>query len=218
VDESVDAFRQRYRSELIGARYNGWAHLAFTVGMTAVLIAWCASQLHEVGAWEWLTVPITFLYANIAEYLGHRGPMHHPRRGLAAVFERHTRQHHRFFTETRMPVDGSRDFKAVLFPPVLVTFFLLAFGAPVALLVAWLFSANVGWLFALTGTAYFLNYELLHFAYHQPADSWISRLPGMAWLRRHHSLHHDQRLMTRLHFNISYPIGDWLFGTLERRR
>ena len=218
MDDSVDAFRQRYRSELIGPRYNGWAHLAFTVGLSVALITWSASQLHQVSAWEWLAVPITFLYANIAEYFGHRGPMHHPRPGLAAVFERHTRQHHRFFTDTRMPVDGSRDFKAVLVPPVLVSFFLIAFGAPVALLVAWLFSANVGWLFALTGTAYFLNYELLHFAYHQPEDSWISRLPGIAWLRRHHTVHHDQQRMTRLHFNISYPIGDWLFGTLDRRK
>lgn len=216
MEESVDHFRAHYRSTLIGPRYRGWAHFAFTVSVTSALIALGISQLEHVRPWEWLTVPLTFLYANIAEYLGHRGPMHHPRRSLGLVFERHTRQHHRFFTDTRMEFDSPRDFKAVLFPPVLVTFFLLAFGTPVALLLGWLTTTNVAWLFAITGTAYFLNYELLHFAYHTPANSWISSLPGMAALRRHHTLHHDQGLMTSHHFNITYPIADWLFGTLHR--
>jgi hypothetical protein len=216
VEDSVDAFRTHYRQQFIGARYRGWAHFAFTFGVTTALIVFCLSRLDNVRPWEWLTIPLTFLYANIAEYLGHRGPMHHPRRGLGAVFERHTRQHHRFFTDARMQFDSSRDFKAVLFPPVLVIFFLLAFGTPVALLLGWLTTANVAWLFALTGTAYFLNYELLHFAYHTPPDSWLSRLPGLAVLRRHHTLHHDQSLMSSHHFNITYPIADRLFGTLQR--
>lgn len=216
MDISVDRFRDQYRETYIAPGYRGWAHFAFTCSISLAIILLCASQLEDVRPLEWLAVPLTFLYSNIAEWLGHRGPMHHPRRGLRAVFERHTRQHHRFFTEARMQFDSSRDFKAVLFPPVLVIFFLLAFGTPVALLLGWVFSANVAWLFALTGTAYFLNYELLHFAYHTPPDSWVARLPGMGRLRRHHTLHHDPRLMSNYHFNITYPIADWLFGTLYR--
>lgn len=216
MNESVDAFRKKYRAELIGPNYHGWLHFAFTVSMTLGLITFSMLQLSRVMPWEWLTIPLTFLYANFAEYFGHRGPMHHLRTGLGKVFERHTRQHHRFFTEARMEFGSSRDFKAVLFPPVLVTFFLFAFGTPVALLLSWLISSNVGWLFAITGTAYFLNYELLHFAYHLPQDHWIARLPVMAALRRHHTIHHDQSLMVNYHFNITYPIADWLMGTLHR--
>lgn len=216
MSESVDAFRERYRAELIGARYSGWLHFAFTVSMTLGLIVLCARQLSQITPWEWLTVPLTFFYANFAEYFGHRGPMHHLRPGLGKIFERHSKQHHRFFTESRMEFGNSRDFKAVLFPPILVTFFLLAFGTPVALLLSWLISSNVAYLFAITGTAYFLNYELLHFAYHLPPTHWIARLPVMAALRRHHTLHHDQNLMVHYHFNITYPIADWLMGTLHR--
>jgi hypothetical protein len=214
--ESVAAYRTGYRETQIGPRYDGWLHFAFTLSMTGVTIVACASRLHDVSWRELITVPLTFLYANFAEYFGHRGPMHHPRRWLHIIFERHTRQHHRFFTDECMAFDSPRDFKAVLFPPVMVTFFLFVFGAPVALLLAWISTPNVAWLFALTGTAYFLNYELLHFAYHLPPQHVVSRLPGMRVLRRHHTLHHDQALMSNYHFNITYPVADWALGTLYR--
>lgn len=216
MSQSVAAYREQYRRQYIGAHYQGWLHFAFTVTLACVIIVFCATRLHALRPWEWLSVPLTFVYANFAEYFGHRGPMHHPRPGLRKIFERHTHQHHRFFTQSHMAFDSARDFKAVLFPPILVSFFLLAFGSPIALLLAWLFGANVAYLFALTGTAYFLNYELLHFAHHLPQDHFIARLPIMRTLRRHHTLHHDQALMSHYNFNITYPLADWLMGTSYR--
>jgi hypothetical protein len=214
--DTVTEFRDHYRRHHIGKSYSGIAHLSFTSGACLAAMAFCISRLHAVSAWEWLTVPLTFLFANLAEHAGHRVPMHHPRRGLRLVFERHTRQHHRFFTPERMQFDGVRDYKAVLFPPVLLLFFIICFAVPVGLPLALLTSANVGWLFALTAVGYFLNYEWLHFSYHTPPDSWVARLPGIAALRRHHTRHHDQALMSHYNFNISYPIADRLFGTLYR--
>lgn len=212
----VQEFRDDYRGRHIGRRYSGIAHLCFTSGACIAAVAFCASRLHEVRWWEWLTVPVTFLFANLVEHAGHRGPMHHPRRGLGLVFERHTRQHHRFFTPQHMAFDGTRDFKAVLFPPVLLLFFFGCFAIPVGIPLALLTTPNIGWLFALTSVAYFLNYEWLHFAYHTPQDSWVARLPGVALLRRHHTLHHDHALMSHYNFNITYPIADRLLGTLYR--
>lgn len=216
--DRVSLYRAQFRREEIGARYSGPAHLALTSGCCLAVIIGCALQLHAVTPLQWLTVPATFVYANLAEYFGHRGPMHHPRRGLRLIFHRHTEQHHRFFTHQRMPFDSARDYKAVLFPPVMLLFFFGGFGTPVGLLLGLLLSANVGWLFALTATAYFLNYELLHFCYHTRPDSWIARLPGMETLRRLHTTHHDPSLMTHHNFNITYPIGDYLFGTLWGRQ
>lgn len=218
MSDSTTQFREAYRQKYIGPNYSGRAHFAFTSAVSLGLIAWAVTRLHEVQPLEWLAVPLTFVYSNFSEYFGHRGPMHHPRPGLGKIFERHTRQHHVFFTSERMQFDSSRDYKAVLFPPILVTFFLIAFGTPIALLLTKLFSSNVGWLFAITGTAYFFNYELLHYAYHTPPDSWISRLPGMAAMRRHHTQHHDQSLMSHKNFNITYPIADWVMGTLHRSK
>jgi hypothetical protein len=216
MNEPASNYRAHYRRQFIGRHYQGWLHFAFTVTMAGSVIAFCASQLHAVSRWEWATVPLTFLYANVAEYFGHRGPMHHRRAGLAKIYERHACQHHVFFTDQAMQYDGMRDWKAVLFPPLLVTFFLAGFGTPVALLLAWLGTPNIAYLFGLTGVAYFLSYELLHFTYHLPPAHLVARLPGMRSLRRHHTIHHDPKLMARHNFNITYPICDWLFGTTYR--
>jgi hypothetical protein len=216
MSQPVAEFRQAYRREHIGRRYSGIAHFCFTSLACLGAIAFCISRLHAVQWWEWLTVPATFLFANFAEHAGHRGPMHHPRRGLGLVFERHTRQHHRFFTPEQMAFEGVRDFKAVLFPPVLLLFFIVCFALPVGIPLALLTTANIGCLFAITAVGYFLNYEWLHFSYHTAEDSWIARLPGIARLRQHHTLHHDQALMSHYNFNITYPIADYVLGTLYR--
>lgn len=213
---AVATFRHRYRQEQVGTRYRGWLHLGFTVTVCVLVIGWCVAGLEQIEPLEWLTVPVTFLYANLVEYFGHRGPMHHPKRGLRLIFERHTLQHHRFFREDAMAFEGPRDFKAVLFPPALILFYLGGFAVPAGLLVSWLFSANTALLFVATAIAYFLNYEILHFAYHAPRASWLARLPMMARLRRLHTLHHRADLMQRYNFNITYPIGDQIFGTLYR--
>lgn len=61
----------------------------------------------------------------------------------------------------------------------------------------------------------YLNYELLHFCYHLDEHHWGARLPFMARPRRFHTVHHNRRLMSRYNFNITYPIGDALFGTIH---
>jgi hypothetical protein len=212
----VEEFRAEYRRDHVPPHYRGALHLLFTFGVGGAALAICISRLADVQPLEWLTVPLTFLYANLAEYWGHRGPMHHRTRGLGLVYERHTRQHHRFFTHVAMPVDSLRDLRAVLFPPILMVFFLAAFALPVALLLASFTSGNVGWLFAATSLAYFLNYEVLHLVYHLPDRYAVARWPLVGRLRRLHQDHHDPRLMARFNFNITYPIGDRLFDTRYR--
>jgi len=170
-------------------------------------------MLENVSPFEWLTIPLTFLYANLSEYLGHRGPMHKKTRFLGAVFQRHTIEHHAFFTDQATCVESTQDYKAVLFPPILLIFFIGGFALPVGALLYFLISPNVCFLFVLVAVLYFLNYELLHFAYHNDPESWLGRLPFMSSLRQHHLTHHNRRLMTRCNFNITYPICDYLFGT-----
>jgi len=171
-------------------------------------------MLESISPLEWLTIPLTFLYANLSEYLGHRGPMHHKTRFLGLLFERHSIEHHAFFTDQATTFDSSQDFKAVLFPPVMLLFFNGCFALPAGALLYFLVSPNVCFLFMLTAMLYFLNYELLHFAYHMDPDSRVGRFPFMHRLRRHHTNHHNRRLMTRYNFNITYPICDYLFGTV----
>lgn len=218
LPEAVARYRAQYRATEIPANYRGTGHALFTFGVVPVLLAACLWQIEAVRPLEWLAVPLSLLYANLAEYVGHRWPMHRPFRGLGLIYQRHAGQHHRFFTHEAMRIESRRDFRALLFPPVMVVFFFGGFAAPVwFLLEAWV-SANVAWLFIASGIAYYLNYEILHTAYHLPPTHWLARLPGVAGLAWLHRAHHDPRLMASRNFNITYPLCDWLLGTLHRPR
>jgi hypothetical protein len=216
TSDAVQVFREDYRREHVPPHYKGWLHLLFTFGIGGCAFTWCVLQVEAVRPMEWLALPLTILYANLAEYWGHRGPMHHLKRGLRLVYERHTRQHHRFFTAEAMPIDGLRDLRAVLFPPILMTFFITAFALPAGLLLGWIATPNVAWIFVATSLGYFLNYEFLHLAYHLPPAHPIARWPLIGRLKLLHQAHHDPRLMAHYNFNITYPIADALFGTLKR--
>jgi hypothetical protein len=202
----IAEFRARTRAELLGPRYSGWLHFGFVNALALSVIAFAAMQLQHPRR-SLLTVPITFLYANLVEWLAHRGPMHNRRRLLGLVFERHTLMHHHFFTHDSMQLESTRDFKMVLFPPVLLIFFFGLFALPIGLLLKLLAGVNVAALFVITAMSYYLLYEWLHLGYH---------LGLGGGLRRHHQSHHDPRNMNRTNFNITFPICDRLFGTHER--
>jgi hypothetical protein len=216
VPARVVAFRDEYRAGEIPASYRPWLHVAITFGGSSLALVACLLMLDDVRPLEWLAVPATFLYANLVEYVGHRWPMHRPFPLLRLVYRRHAGQHHRYFEHDSMALEGPRDLRAVLFPPVLVVFFFGVFGAPLWWVANVAFGANVAWLVAATALGYFLNYEILHLAHHA-TPAWQRRLPFLARLARRHRAHHDPTLMTQRHFNITYPIGDWLFGTGDRK-
>lgn len=213
---ATEAFREEFRRNNLSPSYSGPLHLSLTVGVTLAAMLASIAMLGRVQPLEWLTIPVTFLYGNLAEYLGHRGPMHHKTRLLALIYQRHAVEHHNFFTEEDTTFDSSRDYYAVLFPPIMLLFFFGCFALPVGVALYLLLTPNVAFLFILASAAYFLNYELLHFAYHMDEKSWVSRLPFIRVLRRHHTVHHDRRLMSRYNFNITYPIFDVIFGTVYR--
>lgn len=214
--EQIASFREAYRRDEIPAGYSPRGHLAFTFGFGSLCLLTAVLMVDALQPLELLVVPLAFLYANLAEYLGHRFPMHHPFRGLRLIYKRHAGQHHRFFTHEHMPFDGLRDLRAVLFPPLLVVFFFGGFAFPVWWLLSVVASENVAWLFIATGIAYYLNYEILHLAYHLPPQHPIARLGLVRRLHWLHQQHHDPRRMAHINFNISYPLCDWLFGTLVR--
>jgi hypothetical protein len=139
--------------------------------------------------------------------------MHRRARGLGRVYERHTLQHHRFFTHEAIGFESSRDFKMVLFPPVLLVFFLGGIATPLGALCFLLLSPNAGWLFVATAVGYFLAYEVLHFCHHLPEGHPVTRWPLLGALRRHHQRHHGPG---HTNFNLTLPLCDWLFGTMWR--
>lgn len=218
ANKHVNDFRKEFRkNRLSGRLYSGWLHFAFTSAVALSVVGYSLAHLERVSWAELSVVPITFVYANLVEYWGHRGPMHRRMRFLQIIFQRHTEEHHRYYTHDAMDALDHRDFGIVLFPPVMIVFFFGLFSVPIALLLGHFVTTNVGYLFLATGMAYFLNYEWFHFAYHMPEGSWLRRLPFMATFRRLHAAHHDPRMMSQFNFNITWPIGDFVFGTYRRR-
>lgn len=216
IPSTVTEFRKTYRASQLSPYYSGLLHFSFTNLMSLAVIAFSISKLHAITGIQWLTVPLTFLYANWVEYTGHKGPMHHPTRFLSILFQRHTLEHHQFFTHDAMAYESTRDYKMVLFPPVMILFFIGLHAVPVGAVLYYLFSPNVAFLFASTSIGYFLTYEWLHFSYHLREDSRIGRFPFMKRLRRLHTQHHNPALMSDYNFNITFPICDALFGTRYR--
>jgi hypothetical protein len=214
--DRVDTFREGYRATRIPRRYRGGLHLALTTSLALAAVAFAASHLAAPTLAEWTTVPASFLVANVAEYLGHRFPMHHRTPGLTALFDRHVATHHRFFVARRMHGRDARDWHVTLFPPVLVLFFLGALATPIGAALYFLVSPNVGWLFACTGVSYFVTYEWMHLAYHAAPTFLFGRVPLLGALSRHHQVHHDPVHMGRHNFNITFPIVDVLVGTRWR--
>jgi hypothetical protein len=210
------AFRDEYRKRAIGPRYSGWLHFAFTTIACLAAIGFALSRVRQPSVLELATVPIAFLIANAAEYFGHKGPMHRAAPGLRLIFQRHTLDHHHFFTHESMACESSRDFQIMLFPPILLIFFFGAIAGPLAALLFFFVSANAGWLFLAVGMGYFLTYEWLHFCYHLTPDSRVGRIGVVRALRRHHATHHDLAKMGRYNFNITFPICDSVFGTTYR--
>jgi len=210
--EKTERFRAAHREE-IGPRYDGRVHFAV---LNLVLPSVIVASLARVAApslRELAIVPVAFVIANLAEYLGHRYPMHRAMWRLERLCHRHAGMHHRFFTHRAMRADSHRDWAAVLFPPVLLLFFLGAIATPIGVALFVFSSSNTGFLFVATAAAYFLLYEWLHLAYHQPDDSFVGRRAIVRVLRRHHMTHHDPARMTRVNFNITFPICDFVFGT-----
>ncbi|MBI3557490.1 MAG: fatty acid hydroxylase family protein [Deltaproteobacteria bacterium] len=213
IPSLVKEYRVKIRKRHDQALYSGLAHFAFTasVALSGIILALC--QVKNLSWKDMLIVPITFAYANLVEYLAHRGPMHHRTRGLGLIFTRHTVEHHHFFTHQAMAVERTRDYKIVLFPALLIVFFFGFFASPVGLLAYRLISPNAGYLFVATALGYFLNYECFHLIYHLNDDHFVTRLPGVGILRGHHARHHDPVLMSRFNFNITWPLCDLLFRT-----
>jgi sterol desaturase/sphingolipid hydroxylase (fatty acid hydroxylase superfamily) len=104
----------------------------------------------------------------------------------------------------------------VLFPPVMLVFFLGAVATPLGAALFLLATPNVGLLYVATAMGYFLAYEWLHFCHHLSDTSPVARLPFLRALREHHRVHHDPSRMTACNFNITFPICDAIFGTRRR--
>ena len=126
VTERQKAFRQEYRSRIMGW-YDGYLHIVIIYAMGAAAFYIYLQHIQNVTPLEWLTIPITFLFTNMFEWAIHRFVMHRPVpfKGLRAIYERHTLNHHQFFTDEEMRFRDHKDWRVTVFPPYALVVFIL---------------------------------------------------------------------------------------------
>ena len=218
ISQRQISFRQQYRARIVGW-YNGYLHIVLIYAMGAVAFYVYIGHLHDVRPIDWLAIPLTFLFTNMFEWAIHRFVMHRPVsvRGLRAVYERHTLNHHQFFTDGEMRFRDHRDWRVTVFPPYALGVFILM-SLPLAYILGRIFTPNVGWLFMCVTTGMYLVYEFMHFCCHVEENPFVRHCPFVNTLRRHHTAHHNGRLMMEVNMNLTFPIADWLFGTSDLDR
>lgn len=217
MTERQRSFRQAYKAD-ISPLYNGLLHVAVLYGVGAAAIWYCASQLRAAHG-EWLLVIPVFLAGNFAEWAMHRFVMH--RRidvfALRAIYERHTRQHHQYFTDNEPTIDSTREFRIVFFPwRVLAT--LGVSGTVLGYIASLVFNANAGYIVFITMVAMYLTYETFHYCCHVHDNWFVRNMPFINTIRRHHTAHHNMGIMMKYNMNLTFPIADWVMGSSDLRR
>lgn len=218
MNERQKLYRQEYRSR-VSAWYNGPVHVfvIYLIGLTAIWLY--AQHLEDVQAWEWLTIPVVLLLCNLFEWYLHMNIMHRPQKSkaLQAIYNRHTLQHHQFFTDSEMRFRDHKDWRVTFFPPYALVVFILI-SIPSAIVLHYVLTPNIGWLFISTTTGIYLVYEFMHFCCHVEENWFVRHMPFINTIRRHHTSHHNSRLMMEKNMNLTFPISDWLFGTSDLDR
>ncbi len=217
MSERQRQFREQYKSK-IHPLYNGPFHIGVIYVVGAAAIWWCVSRL-ENATWEWLLVIPIFLFSNLFEWWIHKNVMHRlvDVFALRAIYQRHTREHHQYFTDNEMTVDSTREWRIIFFPwRALFTF--MALGTPFAFLLGWLINPNAGYILMITIIGQYLIYETFHYCCHVHDNWFVRHMPFINTIRRHHTVHHNKGIMMDINMNLTFPIADWLMGTSDLDR
>ena len=217
MGERQKQFRGMYMAE-VSPLYNGILHIGVIYVVGIAVISWCVSRL-QGASWEWLLVVPVFVLSNLFEWWIHKNVMHRlvDVWALRAIYDRHTRQHHQYFTDNEMTVDSTREWRIIFFPwRALFTFMTL--GVPFALALGWLVNPNAGYILMVTIVGQYLIYETFHYCCHVH-DNWFVRYaPCINTIRRHHTMHHNKGIMMERNMNLTFPIADWIMGTSDLDR
>lgn len=217
MTEKQRKFREQYKGR-ISPFYNGLLHITviYIAGISA--IGYCLSQIQE-ARWEWLLMLPVFLAGNFVEWGMHKYVMH--RRidlfALRAIYERHTREHHQYFTDNDITIDTMREFRIVFFPwRVLIVLGVL--GLALWWLTSRIINTNAGYIVYLTLVGQYLLYEAFHYSCHVHENWFVRTMPFINTIRRHHTAHHNQGIMMHLNMNLTFPVADYLMGTSDLNR
>ena len=192
--------------------------MALTLALAAALATLGLLLAARARATDWLGLPVFLVIANFIEWMVHRNPMHRPLRPRL-LYKNHAQLHHLAFTDANMVIDRTTDLGLIMMPwYTMLGLFLVA--SPVMVIAGVLRGPGLAGVFLLGAVAYFLCYETLHALYHLPDATLdragIGRVRAFRRLQAHHRHHHILGRMAAVNFNVTFPLMDRLFGTIEK--
>lgn len=217
MSEKQRKFREQYKGR-ISPFYNGLLHIGviYAVGLSAIW--YCLSQLQSPG-WEWLLILPVALAGNFIEWGMHKYVMH--RRidvfALRAIYERHTREHHQYFTDNDVTIDTIREFRIVFFPWRVLTV-LGVLGLGLWWVTSKIINTDAAYIVYMTLVGHYLLYEAFHMCCHVHDNWFVRNMPFINTIRRHHTAHHNQGIMMHLNMNLTFPVADCLMKTSDLDR
>ena len=217
MTEHQRQFREQYRAH-ISPFYNGLLHTAVIYLVGLAMLVYGFHQLND-ATWAWWMVLPVAVTGNFVEWAMHKYVMHRHIDvfALRAIYDRHTRQHHQYFTDANYTFDSVREFRIVFFPWRVLGVLTIG-GGGIAWLISGLWGANAGYISFMTIVAHYLVYETFHFCCHIPDNKWLRYLPFINTIRRHHAAHHNQGIMMHKNMNLTFPLADWFMGTSDVKR
>ena len=217
MTERQRKFREQYVAG-ISPWYNGLLHIGvmYTAGIAAIV--WCVSRIHG-ATWEWLLIIPVAIAGNFVEWAMHKYVMHRliDVFALRAIYDRHTRQHHQYFTDGDPTIHTVKEFRIVFFP-WRVLMVLAVGGGVLGWLAATLINPNAGYIVFITMIGHYVLYETFHFCCHVPENAFVRNMPFINTIRRHHTAHHNMGIMMHCNMNLTFPIADWALNTSDLRR
>ena len=217
MTERQRKFREQYVAQ-ISPWYNGLVHIGVMYGFGIGAIVWCASRLQD-ATWEWLLLVPVAIAGNFIEWGMHKYVMHRLRDVFAvrAIYDRHTRQHHQYFTDNDHTIGSIREFRIVFFPWRVLAVLVVA-GGLIALAMGAAINANAGYITFITMIGHYMVYETFHFCCHVPENAFVRNMPFINTIRRHHAAHHNMGIMMHVNMNLTFPVADWFMNTSDLDR
>ena len=217
MTERQRKFREKYISEM-SPWYNGLVHIGVMYAAGIGAIWWCVSRMQN-ATWEWLLVIPVAILGNFGEWAMHKYVMHRKIDVFAvrAIYDRHTRQHHQYFTDNDPTIGTVREFRIVFFPwRVLIV--LAVMGGILGSIAGALINPNAGYVVFITMIGHYMVYETFHFCCHVPENGFVRSMPFVNTIRRHHAAHHNMGIMMHCNMNLTFPVADWAMNSSDLKR
>lgn len=209
-------YRQWYRDEIIPKYYSALVHVGFNFLLLAILVI---GHFLLIEQWNWHVLGVfifVIFLGNVVVFFVHKYPLHQRLKIWTFPYDSHTVEHHRYYTSDNITCIDSRDFYVIFFPMFVVAGFAILIQPFFFYLNSLMIGKDLAHAFAGATAGYFLIYEFFHWASHLPEKHFLMKNPWIKYMREHHRIHHNPKLMNRFNFCIVYPFMDILMGTKYR--